>query len=261
MEPYEDYVEKFNEAVKELHKITPTINSVDDLPSEEEELDFVKAFREVMRLKNILTTFSDFDHDSLEMDEQEFNDYRSKYLDLYDKVKTNTQTEKVSILEDVDFELELIHRDEINVVYILKLLAKLKTGTKEQQDKVRKEIVDMLASELQLRSKRELIEKFINENLPQIEDVDEIPNAFEEYVNVEKQTALQELCKEEKLSFDKLNSVIGDYIFTERKPLPDDIVNMLEVKPKILERKSVVQRVTDKILGFIETFINGMGGE
>lgn len=157
MEPYEDYVEKFTEAVKELHKITPTINSVDDLPGEEEELDFVKAFREVMRLKNVLTTFSDLSHDNLEMDEQEFNDYRSKYLDLYDKVKINTQKEKVSILEDVDFELELIHRDEINAVYILKLLAKLKTGTKEQQDKVRKEIVDMLASELQLRSKRELI--------------------------------------------------------------------------------------------------------
>lgn len=261
MEPYEDYVEKFNEAVKELHKIAPTINSVDDLPSEEEELDFVKAFREVMRLKNVLITFSDFTHENLEMDEQEFNDYRSKYLDLYDKVKTNTQKEKVSILEDVDFELELIHRDEINVVYILKLLAKLKTGTKEQQDKARKEIVDMLASELQLRSKRELIEKFINENLPHIEDVDDIPNAFEEYVSEEKQAALQELCREEKLSFDKLNDIIGDYIFTERKPLPDDIVNMLEVKPKILERKSVVQRVTDKILGFIETFINGMGGE
>lgn len=118
----------------------------------------------------------------------------------------------------------------------------------------------MLASELQLRSKRELIEKFINENLPHIEDADEIPNAFEEFVDEEKQAALQELSKEEKLSFDKLNNIISDYIFTERKPLPDDIVDMLEVKPKILERKSVVQRVTDKILGFVETFINGMGG-
>lgn len=261
MEPYEDYVEKFNDAVAALHAITPTVNSVDDLPSEAEEFEFVKAFREMMRLKNILTTFSDFSFDSLEIDEQEFNDYRSKYLDLYDKVKTNSQKEKVSILDDVDFELELIHRDEINVVYILKLLARLKTGSSAQQAKVRKEIVDLLASELQLRSKRELIEKFINDNLPHIEDVDDIPDAFETFMTEEKQLALKKISDEEKLSPDKLNEVIGNYIFTERKPLPDDIVNMLEVKPKILERKSVVQRITDKILGFIETFIEGMGGE
>ncbi|HRH50453.1 MAG TPA: type I restriction endonuclease subunit R [Panacibacter sp.] len=261
MEPYEDYVEKFNDAVAALHAITPTVNSVDDLPSEAEEFEFVKAFREMMRLKNILTTFSDFSFDSLEIDEQEFNDYRSKYLDLYDKVRTNTQKEKVSILDDVDFELELIHRDEINVVYILKLLAKLKIGSPAQQAKVKKEIVDLLASELQLRSKRELIEKFINDNLPHIEDVDDIPDAFETFMSEEKQLALKKISDEEKLSPDKLNEVIGNYIFTERKPLPDDIVNMLEIKPKILERKSVVQRVTDKILGFIETFIEGMGGE
>lgn len=261
MEPYEDYVEKFNEAVQKLHEITPTVDSVDDLPSEEEELQFVQAFREMMRLKNILTTFSDFSFESLQIDEQEFNDYRSKYLDLYDKVKTNTQKEKVSILDDVDFELELIHRDEINVVYILKLLAKLKTGTKEQQTKIRKEIVDMLASELQLRSKRELIEKFINNNLPHIDDADDIPDAFETFMSEEKQLALQKMATEEKLSPEKLNEVIGNYIFTERKPLPDDIVNMLEEKPKILERKTVVQRITDKIINFIDTFINGMSGE
>lgn len=261
MEPYEDYVEKFNDAVEALQAITPTVNSVDDLPSEAEEFEFVKAFREMMRLKNILTTFSDFSFDSLEIDEQEFNDYRSKYLDLYDKVRTNTQKEKVSILDDVDFELELIHRDEINVVYILKLLARLKTGSPAQQAKVKKEIVDLLASELQLRSKRELIEKFINENLPHIDDVDDIPDAFETFMTEEKQLALKKISDEEKLSPDKLNEVIGNYIFTERKPLPDDIVGMLEVKPKILERKSVVQRITDKILSFIETFIEGMGGE
>jgi type I restriction enzyme R subunit len=156
-------------------------------------------------------------------------------------------------------ELELTLDDEINVVYILKLLAKLKTGSPAQREKIKKEIVDLLTSELQLRSKRELIEKFINQNLPHIDDVDHIPEAFETFMSEEKQQALQQLSQEEKLSPEKLNEVIGNYIFTERKPLPDDIVNMLHVKPKILERKTVVQRITDKILGFVETFINGMG--
>ena len=80
-------------------------------------------------------------------------------------------------------------------------------------------------------------EKFINENLPHITD------AFEAYKYEQKQQALKQLSEEEKLSPDKLEEVIGNYIFTERKPLPDHIVNMLEVKPKILERKSVVQRI------------------
>ena len=95
--------------------------------------------------------------------------------------------------------------------------------------------------------------------LAHVNDVDEIPEAFETFMSEEKQLALQQLSDEEKLSPEKLNEVIGNYIFTERRPLPDDTVNMMEVKPKILERKSVVQRITDKILGFVETFINGMG--
>ena len=127
MKPYEEYVKKFNEAFIEMLKIAPTVNSVNTLQSEEDELEFIKAFRELMRIKNILTAFSDFKWNDLAMQEQQFEDYKSKYLDLYDKVKSDHQKEKVSILEDVDFELELIHRDEINVSYILQLLIKLKS--------------------------------------------------------------------------------------------------------------------------------------
>ena len=179
MEPYEEYVKRFEAAYEHLQQVTPTVDSVNDLQSEEEELEFVKAFREVMRVKNVLTTFSDFCFEDLPMDEQLFDDYKSKYLDLHDKVKSDSQKEKVSILDDVDFELELIHKDEINVVYILKLLANLK----DNPDKERRhaEIVKLIAGETQLRSKRELIEKFIRENLPAIEDSDAIPDAFERF--------------------------------------------------------------------------------
>jgi type I restriction enzyme R subunit len=72
---------------------------------------------------------------ALAMPEQQFEDYKSKYLDLHEKVKQENDKEKVSILEDVDFELELIHRDEINVTYILKLLANLKTATPSEKEK------------------------------------------------------------------------------------------------------------------------------
>lgn len=70
-----------------------------------------------MRIKNVLTTFADFSWDSLPMKEQLFEDYKSKYLDLYDKVRSDHQKEKESILEDVDFELELIHKDVMSPTF------------------------------------------------------------------------------------------------------------------------------------------------
>jgi type I restriction enzyme R subunit len=154
MQPYEVYVKKFNDSLSKLLEIAPTVDSVNDLPSEEEELEFVKAFRELMRLRNILSGFSDFEFTDLAMGEQDFEDYKSKYLDIYDKVKTSTEKEKVSILDDVDFELELIHRDEINVVYILKLLGKLHEAEEEEKEAQRKVISDLLGGEAQLRSKK-----------------------------------------------------------------------------------------------------------
>jgi type I restriction enzyme R subunit len=116
----------FDEALKLLREITPTYQSVNDLESEEAEAQFVQAFRKLMRAMNVLQSYTDFDWEDLLIDEQEFEDYKSKYLDLYEKVKRDNEKQKTSILDDIDFELELIHRDQINVAYILKLLAQLK---------------------------------------------------------------------------------------------------------------------------------------
>ncbi|WP_299289694.1 type I restriction endonuclease subunit R [uncultured Mucilaginibacter sp.] len=261
MAPFEDYVEKFNNEYDELLKITPTVNSVNDLQSEEEELAFIKAFRELMRIKNILTAFADYDMDSVEMPEQLFEDYKSKYLDLYDKAKSNDQKEKVSILEDVDFELELIHRDEINVSYIIQLLIKLKANSKKDTTQVEKEIFNLLNTEAPLRSKRELIEKFIQDNLPVLENTDDIPEAFERFWNKEQQTAFEQLVEEEKLSADKTEKMIEDYLYAEREPLRDEVLELLEGdKPSILMRKKTGDRILGKIVGFVEKFINGMVG-
>ncbi len=132
-----------------------------------------------MRLKNILTTFADFTFEDLSMSEQDFEDYKSKYLDLYDKVKSATNKEKVSILEDIDFELELIHRDEINVRYILQLLVNYNAVSDDEKAKIKKQIEDLMAGDLNLRSKRELIIEFIESNLPDIPDSDRITDEFD----------------------------------------------------------------------------------
>lgn len=262
MKPYEDYVKKFNDAFIGLLKVVPTVNSVNNLQSEEDELEFIKAFRELMRIKNTMATFADFVWEDLAMNEQLFEDYKSKYLDLYDKVKDEHQVEKVSILEDVDFELELIHRDEVNVTYILKLLAALKDTTKEDKVRKQKEIIDLLTGEANLRSKRELIEKFILENLPIIEDTDTIPEEFDKYWNEEQQKAFNQLVTEENLSADKTHKLIENYLFAEREPLRDEVLDLIEgEKPSVLLRKKLGDKILNKIVGFVETFINGVTGK
>tara|TARA_R110002126_G_scaffold274972_1_gene420271 strand:+ start:10177 stop:13032 length:2856 start_codon:yes stop_codon:yes gene_type:complete len=261
MKPIEDYVQQFNDAFTNLIKVTPTVNSVNDLVSEEDELEFIKAFRNLMRIKNILTSFADFTWEDLAMESQQFEDYKSKYLDLHDKVKSDTQKEKVSILDDVDFELELIHRDEINVNYILKLLGILKESKKEEKAKKQKEILDLMAGEAHLRSKRELIERFILDNLPQIEDTETIPKEFERYWNEEQQKAFNSLIKEEKLEKTKTQKLIEDYLFAEREPLREEVLDLIEgEKPSVLKRKKIGDSLIRKIIGFVETFVNGFDG-
>jgi type I restriction enzyme R subunit len=260
LQPIENYVEKFNEAVKKLVKIAPTIDSVNDLETEEDELKFVTSFRELMRLKTVLTTFSDFTFDDLKMPEQDFEDYKSKYLDLYEKVRSGRSKEKVSILEDVDFELELIHRDEINVAYILQLLAKYHEANKAEKERIYRQISELLAGDIQLRSKRELIVEFIDRNLPKTSDQDAIEDEFKGFWNRKQREAFEQLCRDENISPEKVSHIIGEYLFTERKPLPDTIIDLLETKPRLLERKPIAERITNKILNYVDVFINGMAG-
>ncbi len=255
MQPFEACVRQFNKAFAALLRVAPTVDAVDELATEDDELAFVKAFRELIRIRNVLSSFAEFSFDKLMMNEQIFNDYRSKYLDLYDKVRSNRQKEKVSILEDVDFELELIHRDEINVAYIIQLLARLKEQDGDAAGKQRKAILDLVAGEVRLRSKRQLIEKFIEENLPKLEGADTVAKAFSEYWMEERRVALAAICENEALDAGKVEKMINRYLFTEITPLRDDVVKAMLNKPQLLQRKTLAQRALEKIMGFVETFI------
>lgn len=196
--------------------------------------------------------------DTLGIDEETFNNYKSKYLDLYEKVKHNNQKQKTSILEDVDFELELIHRDQINVAYIIKLLAKLKQAKKSEAEKQRKAILDLLGGEVQLRTKRELIEKFINENLPKIDDVDNIQDEFEQYWQEQKVLALKKLCDEEHLDKEQFKALIDTYIFSGQDPLRDQVLKCLGDRPSILQAREIGDRIISKMKEYVEVFVQGM---
>ncbi|HAE11844.1 MAG TPA: hypothetical protein DCG39_09405 [Opitutae bacterium] len=196
---------------------------------------------------------------SLALPAQRFADYRSAYLDLYDKVKTDNQKEKASILKDVDFELELIHRDVINVQYILTLLAQLYDADETEGQTLRKLVLDSVAGDIELRSKRELIEKFIDTAMPDVDSAAEIPDCFEEFWEQERESSFDALCKEEQLDADKLKKVIDRYVYTGKKPLPDpDIIQLITRPLKLAERGPTRKRVLDKVVEHVETFIHGI---
>lgn len=262
VEPYEIYVDKFNEATQKLLEIVPEVTSVDGLYSEEDKLEFILAFRALMRLHKKMSHYTEFTWDDLQIEEQLFADYTSKYLDLKDGLGTDPSPEKTSILNDIDFELELIRRDTINVTYIIQLLVKF-TSKHSAKDKesIEKEIANLLNTEVSLRSKRELIDKFIQESLPNIKDTDNIPEEFEKFWNIEQEKALQELVKTENLSEEKTERLIENYLFTEREPLRKEILDLRkEGRPSVLKSKEIGDRILNKIIGFVDTFVNGISG-
>ncbi|CRX45681.1 HsdR family type I site-specific deoxyribonuclease [Yersinia enterocolitica] len=260
VKPFEEYLSDYQDAVDRLLTLTPTVESVDSLPDEKAQLEFVTAFRDVMRLKNILESFADFEDSAKPLSEQTLADYTSKYLDIHDKVKKHSSKEKVSILDDIDFEVSLIHRDEINVGYILKLLAGIQAMPPKEQQEQKKKIMDIVDSDVTLRSKRELIENFIEENLLHVTHDEDVTQTFENYVEREKSRAISVLCEEERLDAIKLTGLLENYIFTDVLPREDQIADTLTWQPKILERKTVRTRVYERVRGVIDTFIDGMRG-
>jgi type I restriction enzyme R subunit len=204
-----------------------------------------------------METFADFNFADLNIDSQTFENYKSKYLDLYDKVKSDNAKEKTSILNDVDFELDLIHRDEINVDYILRLLQGLAGKDSRELEKRKQEISNILNSTPELRSKRELIEKFIAENLPKIQDSHDVPAQFDKFWNAAQTQAFDALCIDEKINPERLEHLLAQYLYTQRKPLNDDIINLLETKPKLLERPRKLESLWNKITKFIQVFHDG----
>ena len=266
MAPYEEYIEEFNKAVAELFSIAPDVDAVNKLQSEEEVLAFVQAFRKLIRLHNVLTSFAEFEQTDLDIETQTFEDFKSKYLDIYERSRRDNNEEKASIVNEVDFELELIQRDEINVAYILSLLGQameegnsLDTHQQDEAAKKQKLIRDLLSNEPRLRSKRELLERFIDDYMPKLSPSDSVQSAFHDYWEKQKETALNEICISENLDRDKFHHLMEEYYFTERMPIDRDIVSTLKTVPRILERKSIVQRVSDKFKNYIQTFDDGMG--
>ena len=117
-----------------------------------------------------------------------------------------------------------------------------------------------MSTESTLRSKRELIQKFILEKLPVISDPDDITPAFEKFWNEQQQQEFEKIVAEENLSATKTEKLIEDYFFAEREPMRGEVLELIEgQKPTVMQRKKLGDRILKRIVDFVETFMEGMG--
>lgn len=179
--PYQEYVQQFKEQLDKLHKIAPTVDDVNKLESEDDIKEFILTFRELSKILVKMKPFEEFEFtkDTIGMDEQDYLDFKSKYLDVY---RDTTKPEKVSILGDIDFCIELMHTDTINVAYILNLLRTIDFTSQKTMEKDIKNIRDILnkSDDDNLHLKADLIRNFLDKINISFSDksIDEIFNQY-----------------------------------------------------------------------------------
>ena len=160
---------------------------------EQNQKQFIKLFGAILRLKNILTAFDKFAGNEI-LSERDFQDYQSIYLDFYQDFSKEKNNDKEKINEDIVFEIELIKQVEINIDYILMLVTKYHASNCEDKN-ILITIDKAIGSSMQLRSKRDLIESFID----RVNSSTKIDKAWREFVNAQKEKELEEIINERNL--------------------------------------------------------------
>lgn len=214
----------------------------------------MQSFRDILRIKSSLETFAEFSFEDLGITEQEFYDYQSKYLDIHDGIREGEKSNE-SILDLIDFELELTVRDLINFDYIIQLIAGLKNITSDvARAKKTDDILKVFDRDVTLRKKKDLVKKFIEENLPQVSNSEGVEHAFEEFWNSERSATLRQLSETENITPEHIEALIGEYLYTDRLPSGEDIVERLPERPRLMEHKSVVNRIREAIKDIVDVF-------
>ncbi|ENU30306.1 hypothetical protein F991_01698 [Acinetobacter sp. CIP-A165] len=256
---FDEIKQDYELAVEKLLSITPDYQAVDTLITEEQQLEFIKAFREVMRYNAQLQTFVEYDQDQTVLDKQHFANFASKYADLCRAIRKTTKKEKVSVLDDVDFQLDLLHSDRINVGYILTLLQMaVNAETDEQSQKYEAQVYDLIGSDISLHDKQDLIQKFIEENMPKMINGQSVQVAFAQFWDAEKEQAYQHFCERENLKPEVMKQVLDNYEFNKRLPRKEEMKELPNYKVKLFERDSVLTNLLVKTRQLIEKFYVGL---
>ncbi|MPN27230.1 Type-1 restriction enzyme R protein [bioreactor metagenome] len=175
-------------------------------------------------------------------------------MDIYEDRKRNENNTE-SVLDQIDFEIELTVRDIINFDYIILLIAGLKDiDSDDLKKKKTDEILKIFDRDIQLRKKKDLIKQFIEENLPKINGKHEVETKFNQFWNEEKNKKLQNLANRENIPIEKLEELVNQYLFNQRLPRSQEIVDSMTLAPKYLERKTIIERIKSAIQSIVDVF-------
>lgn len=285
-EPFEEVQKQYAELATNFLAKYPTPSSIDQLQSEVAKKQFVLAFRDIIRKHAEIQIYDEYQEDAPElvMTEQQYMDYRSKYLDIYDSVKPQPQDEQPQqdlngtmaaedtpeygkgneSLEDVDFCLELLHSDVINVAYILELIADLNPNSEDYKQQ-RQHIIDTMIKDAELRNKAKLIDGFIQQNIDndrenfmetknKVDGRQDLEERLNNYVREERCRAISTLASEEEMDVEVLNHYLAEYDYIQ-KERTDIIQDALKDKHLgLIKRRKTLTRIVDKLRNIIKTF-------
>ncbi|MCM1420253.1 MAG: type I restriction endonuclease subunit R [Bacteroides sp.] len=273
--PFEEVKQEYQEVAKTFLETYPTPDAVDLLQSEKDKKDFVLAFRDLIKKHAEIQIYDDFsaDDEELGMTEQQFMDFRSKYLDIHDTFAITTpsstpssdsgdDTPEEDNLDDIDFCLELLHSDIINVAYILELIAELNPYSEDYTDR-RKAIIDTMIKDAELRNKAKLIDGFIQQNVDddkagfmsrKADGTSDLEEKLNNYIITERNNAVNSLAQEEDIAPAVLNHYLSEYDYLQKEQT-DIIQEALKDKHLgLIKRRKALTRIMDKLRGIIRTF-------
>jgi type I restriction enzyme R subunit len=249
-QPYNWYVNQAKKQISILRVVAPNLKRIDEFESESEIKAFVGAFKAVARITSMLENFIEFQftQEEIGMSKQEFFDYRSKYLELSRKVEEKQQ---ISVLEDVDFEINLLMTDRINVDYILRLISNLSKSDRKSRQRDMVRIINILNQNdtPEFHSKIELLKLFIKKVVPSLEENDVVEDEYQVFVQEEKIQAIRKQSDNLRVDFDKIVRMIEEYQFSGVMPnkLMRDSINggFMEKTKKINALRTFVREVTE----------------
>lgn len=222
------------------------------ITGEKAQKEFIALFGAVLRMRNLLTAFDDFEGKEI-LSERDLQDYLGWYQDLRDEWKKKRENEeKEDITDDVVFELELVKQIEINIDYILILVTKYHDShcsDKETLITIQKSI----DASPELRSKKALIENFIDG----INDVDDVMAEWHSYIAAEKEKQLNEIIAEEKLKADETKRFVDNAIADgEMRTTGTDIDKLMPPISRFgsTNREKKKQTIIEKLKAFFERF-------
>lgn len=248
----EKYHKGYKDIVKELLSKFPLTELGVEILGEKKEKEFIALFGSLLRVMNILTSFDRFQEERL-LSEREMQDYQSKYVDLYEKYRKTY--EAVDIEEDIEFEIDLVKQIEINIDYILELVEKYHDRNMLNKEAVAN-ILKAVDSSTQLRSKKKLIEAFLN-RVNSIGD-GSIRENWKQYVEVEKEADLLEIIRTENLKEPETRKYIQDCFDYGR--LKTNGLAIDEIMPPVglfgggraKKKQSIIAKLTE----FFEKYLN-----